>query len=408
MNKYDIAIIGAGPAGIMAAITASRLGRSVILIDKNKIIGRKILATGNGRCNLTNRFAEVARYHGGKPEFIGGILSQFDQQAVMKFFGSLGIILKEEDRGRIFPRTNQATTVLEALTHELQRLRVTIKTECEIKVIEYRDNWQIRSTDGTEFRAKKLILTTGGKAAHQFGSSGDGLFFAGKLGHKITPIYAALVPIETEETWTKDIQGLKIEGTARVVVNGEKVGEREGDILFTHYGLSGPAIMGLARAAAPFVEDGGVEIYIDTVPEEDIKGLDNKIIGIFGANGARVLKNALAGIVPSNLALVVLKNAGIDPDKKAAQISKSDRMMIVKTLKSLILKVKKIRPLKEAQVTAGGIVVDEIEEKTLQSRIMPNLFFAGEIIDVDGDSGGFNLQWAWSSGYVSGKGAAQN
>ncbi len=402
---YDIAIIGAGPAGIMAALAASNSSKSVILIDKNDIIGRKILATGNGRCNLTNRFVDACRYHGANPSFVKDTLSEFDQNKTMEYFESLGLILKEEDKGRIFPRTNQASTVLDILTHELKLKKVEVKTNCLVRGIEKEGNWKIRIENGSEIFAKKLILTTGGKASHQLGSSGDGLFWIEKLGHKVTPIYAALVPVETAETWPRDIQGLKIEGTASVVANGNTIIQKTGDILFTHYGLSGPAIMGLSREIAPLLNQSKVEIHIDAIPEEEASSLDKKIEKIFSTNGTKSVKNALAGIVPLNLVITILKNLSFNPDKKAAEVSKIDRKTIVQTLKNLTLTVSKVRPLKEAQVSSGGIPASEINEKTMQSKIVPNLYFAGEIIDVDGDSGGFNLQWAWSSGYLAGKSA---
>lgn len=402
---YDIAIIGAGPAGIMAALAASNNSKSVVLIDKNDIIGRKILATGNGRCNLTNRNIDASRYHGANPDFIKHVLFEFDQNKTMEYFESLGLILKEEDKGRVFPRTNQASTVLDILIHELKLKKIEIKTNCLVRGIERNGNWKIRIENGSEILAKNLILTTGGKASHQLGSSGDGLFWIEKLGHKVTPIYAALVPVETVETWPREIQGLKIEGTASVVANGNKVIQKSGDILFTHYGLSGPAIMGLSREIAPLLDGSKVEIHIDAIPEEEASSLDKKIEKIFSANGTKSVKNALAGIVPLNLVLTILKNLSFNPDKKAAEVSKIDRKTIVSTLKDLTLTVSKVRPLKEAQVTSGGICESEIDEKTMQSKIVPNLYFAGEIIDVDGDSGGFNLQWAWSSGYLAGKSA---
>ncbi|MFA4996356.1 MAG: NAD(P)/FAD-dependent oxidoreductase [Patescibacteria group bacterium] len=402
---YDVAIIGAGAAGIMAALSASENSKSVILIEKNQIIGRKILATGNGRCNLTNQNVDASRFHGAEPSFIKNVLSQFDQVKTMRYFESLGLILKEEDNGRIFPRTNQASTIVEALGHELNRKKVTVRTNCLVKEIKHDSTWKIKTENGQEILAKKLILTTGGKAAHQLGSSGDGLFWIEKIGHTVTPIYAALVPIETIESWPKDIQGLKIEGTANVVVNEKTVDQKHGDILFTHYGLSGPAIMGLSRTIAPLLEKSKVMIKIDTIPEETNNSLDEKINKVFSINGVKSVKNALAGIVPTNLVLTILKNLSINPDKKAAEISRSDRQIIVETLKNLTLTVSKTRPLKEAQVTSGGILSSEIDSKTMKSRNIPDLYFAGEIVDVDGDSGGFNLQWAWSSGYVAGKSA---
>lgn len=303
-------------------------------------------------------------------------------------------------------RTNQASSVVEALNHELLRLHVAIKTDCLVTGIEYSTNWVINIDDNSPIDAKRLILATGGKAAHQFGSSGDGLYWAQKLGHSPTPIHAALVPLETVELWPQDIQGLKIEGIAKVVVKDIVLSQKTGDILFTHYGLSGPAIMDLARTVASLDNTNKVEIHIDAIPEETSESLNKKIEQIFNSNGTKSVKNALAGVVPINLIATILINLSIDTDKKAARISRLERLAIVKTLKDLILTVSKPRPLKEAQVTAGGIPAHEIDAKTMQSKIVPNLFFAGEIIDVDGDSGGFNLQWAWASGSLAGQSAS--
>lgn len=407
MKIFDVAIIGAGAAGIMAAIAASGKGRSVILLEKNTDIGRKILATGNGRCNLTNRNVVAMRFHGANPDFIQKILSGFDQTETMKYFESLGVILKEEDRGRIFPRANKASTVVDALASELSRLRVEIKTDCLVIGMERGDNWIIKIKDSESVTAKKIIITTGGRAANQFGSSGDGLHFAKKIGHTLTPIFAALVPLEIVESWPKDIQGLKIEGKATVMAKDKIISEKIGDILFTHYGLSGPAIMDQSRAVAAIVDKEKVEIHIDATPEETAVSLNKKIEQIFNANGAKTVKNALCGVVPENLVAVVLKNISIDADKKSARVSKEERSKIVESLKNLILTVKGAPSLKEAQVTAGGVSADEIDPKTMESKIIPGLYFAGEIIDVDGDSGGFNLQWAWSSGHLAGLSATR-
>ncbi len=406
MKKYEIAIIGAGPAGIMAAITAARVCNSVVLIEKNDQIGRKLLATGNGRCNLTNKNITVDRYHGSNPHFIEKILKSFDQSETTDFFESLGVALKEEDKGRIFPRTNQASTILDALTHELERLNVKIEVNYAVAQISKNDSWQIQGPNGDIISADKLILTTGGKAAHYLGSSGDGIFWSGKLGHSIKTSYAALVPIETIETWPKEIQGLKIEGAVRIVSDGQIIAEKKGDIMFTHYGLSGPAIMGLSREVSPLLQKSKVEIVIDTVTDIDVKDLNEKIKHIFEISGVKTIKNALAGFVPANLVIRILKNLKIDLNKKSAQISKQERKAIIDQLKNLTLTVSKSRPLKEAQVSTGGVDSDEINPKTMESTKLSNLYFAGEIIDVDADSGGFNLQWAWSSGFVAGKSAA--
>lgn len=405
--KYDVAIIGAGPAGIMSAISARRNGSSVILIEKNDAIGRKILATGNGRCNITNRFAKVENYHGSNPEFIRTVLSAFDQHETMKFFEELGLILKEEDRGRMFPRTNQASSVVDILAHELEKLKVEIKLNSEVKKIEKDESWKITLSNSEVINSEKLILTTGGKAAHQFGSSGDGLFWSKNLGISIEQIYASLVPVETKEEWVKQIQGLKVEAQATFFVDDEIVSQRSGDLIFTHYGLSGPAIMSQSRFIAPYVDNKDVRVELDFMKDNTAKDLDEMLSKIFNAAGHKTIKSALVGMVPTNLIAVILDEADIFDTKKVAEISKVERSAIVRNLKSLTFHIAKLRPLKEAQVTRGGISTDEVDPNTLESKKVKDLFFAGEILDVDGDSGGFNLQWAWSSGYLSGTQAAQ-
>jgi predicted Rossmann fold flavoprotein len=263
MNKYDVAIVGAGPAGIMAAITAGRDGKSVVLLEKNDFVGRKILATGNGRCNVTNRNISVDRYHGAAKEFILPTLEKFDQFETMEFFESLGVVLKEEDKGRIFPRTNQAATIVEALKHALDSANVAVKTGVTIKSTDPNGRFLIKSENGGEFEADKLVLATGGKAAFQFGSSGDGIFWAQKLGHKTVPIFAALVPLETKEDWVKDVQGVKIEAKVTSRIDKKMAKETEGDVLFTHFGISGPAVMAHAGSISPFVGSKSVQIILD-------------------------------------------------------------------------------------------------------------------------------------------------
>ncbi len=404
--KYDIAIIGAGPAGIMAAITAKKNGAGVILIEKNDAIGRKILATGNGRCNITNKLAKVENYHGSNQEFIGEVLHAFDQHQTMKFFENLGLILKEEDRGRMFPRTNQASSVVEILKHELERLQVEVRLKSVVKKITNISEWNIQLSNGSTIYSDKLIVTTGGRAAHQFGSSGDGLFWLKNLGVKIADVYAALVPVETKEDWVSKIQGLKVEAKASFYVDDKKVSERLGDLIFTHFGLSGPAIMSQARNIAPFVVNSVVRVELDFMVDQTEKDLDDMIARIFNSGGAKTVKNALAGLVPTKLIPIILHQSGINENKISAEISKVQRSEIVKNLKSLTLNVSKLRPLKEAQVTRGGVATDKISPETLESLQIKKLYLAGEILDVDGDSGGFNLQWAWSSGHVAGNSAS--
>ena len=402
-NQFALAIIGGGPAGIMAALAAIK--SPIVLIEKNEAVGRKILATGNGRCNLTNRFAEVSRYHGGDPKFIEGVLKKFNQFAVMKYFENLGVVLKEEDYGRIFPRTNQAQTIVDALTHKLTEKKILVKTNCDVKKINKTkngfeivtrpstslDNARDKSLGTSTILARKIVLATGGKAAAHLGTTGDGYYWAELLGHKITPIFPALVPLETVEAWPKEISGLRVEGKSTVTIDGKIISEKSGDILFTHFGLSAPAVMAHAGTIAPHLGKN-VQIHLDLFPETSEKELDNLLAKIFASTGKKSLKNSLSGLIANNLSPMILKLLELSETKKTAEVSKIDRIKIARRLKDLTLQIKGLRPFKEAQVTSGGMDLSDIDINTLESKKTPGLYFAGEILDVNGDSGGFNLQ----------------
>ncbi|MCE5197716.1 MAG: NAD(P)/FAD-dependent oxidoreductase [Armatimonadota bacterium] len=402
MKKYDVAIIGAGPAGIMASIIASRNGKRVVLIEKNHQVGRKLLSTGNGRCNLTNRNITMDRYHGATPAFIETVISQFDQYATMEFFQNLGLVLKEEDNGRIFPRTNQASSVVEILQQSLSRSNVDVLLESQVTGIERSAAWKISLANGRQVVSDQLIIATGGRAAHQLGSTGDGLYWSKKLGHSLTAIYAALVPIETVEQWPKDIQGVKVDARVWATSNNKKISEGAGDLLFTSYGVSGPAVMAQAGNIAPLLKTSQVVLHIDLFPDMTEGQLDQIVLHILQNSGKTTVKDSLVGLLPNSMITLILKFSGIGELKQAGAIPERKRLDIVRILKDITLTVSKLRPLKEAQVTSGGLNAEEINARSLQSKIVKGLYFAGEIIDVDGDSGGFNLQWAWSSGYVAG------
>jgi hypothetical protein len=381
----------------------------VVLFERNTQIGRKLLATGNGRCNLTNSQYSAARYHGATPEFIESVISRFDQHAAMEFFGSLGLLLKEEDNGRIFPRTNQAGSVVEVLKQRLAAVQVDVLLESQVKSIESSTAWRISLASKKVIESDNLILATGGRAAYNFGSTGDGLYWAGKLGHSLTAIYPALVPIETVETWPKDVQGNKLEARVRATTchseldsESIQIGVQTGDVLFTSYGVSGTAVMSLAGAIAPLLTKSEVMLHIDLFPDMTAQQLDEAILRIFRGDENKALGDALIGLLPNGMIPILTKLAGFDERRQVGLISYGKRMNLAKTLKDITLTVSKPRPLKEAQVTSGGLDTAQINPHTLESKILQGLYFAGEIIDVDGDSGGFNLQWAWSSGYVAG------
>lgn len=401
-TNYDIAIIGAGPSGIMAAITAARNGRRVALIDRNAQVGRKLLATGNGRCNLANAHFSIDRYHGADPRFIASVLSRFDQHAAMGFFQNLGLLLKEEDDGRVFPRTNQASSVVEVLRQALADHGVDLLLESLVVQIEQRGKWVICLNDARTISSDKLIIATGGKAAHQFGSTGDGFHWAKKLGHSITPFHAALVPIETVEKWPGECQGLRMDASVWVTCGDDATTPSTGDVLFTDYGVSGPAVMSQASEIAVMLRTAPPVLHIDLFPDLAADELSDTVTRILNRAGTKPIADALVGMLPSGLIPVVLRLAGLSKPDLTQTIPPAARLAIPRLLKNLALTASRLRPYKEAQVTAGGVNTDEVDPDTLESRIVPSLYFAGEILDCDGDSGGFNLQWAWSSGYVAG------
>ncbi|MEN6355664.1 MAG: NAD(P)/FAD-dependent oxidoreductase [Armatimonadota bacterium] len=402
MRKHDVAIIGAGPAGIMASITAAHNGKRVVLIEKNPQIGRKLLSTGNGRCNLTNKDITVDRYHGAAPTFIETVINQFDQYATMDFFQDLGLVLKEEDSGRIFPRTNQASSVVDVLQQSLVRSRVDVLCDSQVAEIERSAVWKISLTNGKQFESDEVVIATGGRAAHHLGSTGDGLHWAKKLGHSLTSTYAALVPVETVEIWPKDVQGVKVEACVWATSGNKTISESSGDLLFTSYGVSGPTVMAQAGVIAPLLKTSQVMLHIDLFPDMTEDHLDQIVLHVFQNGGKRAVKDSLVGLLPGRMIPVILRFAGIGELERSGDISKRKRLDVVRNIKDITLTVSKLRPLKEAQVTAGGVNTEEIDAQSLQSKLVCGLYFAGEIIDVDGDSGGFNLQWAWSSGHVAG------
>jgi hypothetical protein len=399
---------------MMAAVTAGAT-RRVALIDRNPQLGRKLLATGNGRCNLTNSQLSIERYHGADPRFIEAVLGRFDQRATMSFFEDLGLLLKEEDGGRVFPRTNQASSVVEVLRQALAERKVDLLPESLVVDIQKPSRWVISLNDGHAVHSDKLIIATGGKAAHQFGSTGDGYQWAKKLGHSITPYHAALVPVETVEQWPAECQGVKVEARVWATGGGESTAPTTGDVLFTDYGVSGPAVMSQARGIAVMLKTAAPTLHIDLFPDFTAQELPKVIPlhsgGARGGSGgqhptsplfrggqggfSRTAADALAGLLPSGLIPIVLRLAG-----------SADAGSLAGLLKDLTLTVSKLRPYKEAQVTTGGVSTDEVAPETLESRLVPSLYFAGEVLDCDGDSGGFNLQWAWSSGYVAGLAAS--
>lgn len=408
-SKVKVAIIGGGAAGIVAAIAASYKGADVTVLEKNARIGKKILATGNGRCNLTNINLSTANYHGHDPAFAQSALAQFDVKKTIGFFERLGVAHKVEEGGKVFPVSNQASSVLDVLRYELDNAGVRVLCETPVSDIKKKDNgFIIALQNGGEFQADRVILAAGGKAAPNLGSNGSGYTLAKSLGHSIVEPFPALVQLKLSSTFLKQIQGVKFVGDAEIVVNNRTVQKASGEILFTEYGASGPPVLALSRKAGEYLQKGEAVwlklVLINTWGGDELEGY---LIKRFNNGPEKELSFSFVGYINKRLVPVILKEAGIqDIRKPAGRVSPAERGNIARILRDWRFQIKGTTSWPAAQVTAGGVDVREINRDTMESRIVPKIYFAGEIIDIDGDCGGYNLQWAWSSGFVAGESAA--
>ena len=409
MKQNNIFIIGGGAAGIVAAISARRLGANVTILERNPRIGKKILATGNGRCNYTNINTEVAHYSGNNPDFVKEILAQFTVSDTINFFTKLGISPLIEDKGKVFPRSEQASSILDVFLYELNELGVRLKTDTLVKAIHRQKGKYLITTDnGEEFIADKVIITTGGKAMPSSGSDGRGYDLAEGLGHSTVEIFPALVQLKLAGDFFKQIAGVKIVGTAELILQDKILSQDRGDILFTNYGISGPPILQLSRLAGQLLKDGAEpELKISLIDNLTAEALKNDLENRWQTKPDKPLDFSLVGLINKRLIPIILKNAGITKLKKpVSTLTPAEQARILNSLTDFRLKIRGTKGFTSAQVTAGGINTDEINPLTLESKINKGLYFAGEIIDIDGECGGYNLQWAWSSGYIAGQNAA--
>ena len=407
-----IIVIGAGAAGIMSAIRAAENGAQVTLFEKMPHIGRKLRITGKGRCNLTNTadIPEVVKNIPGNGKFLYSALKNFSPVDTVNFFESLGVKTKIERGGRIFPASDDATEVIDALLKRLIILGVEVKTNSPVTEILSANKKIVGvKVGGKIFDCDAVILATGGASYPATGSTGDGFKFAKKLGHTITEILPALVPLETEEDFVKDLQGLSLKNVrVKLLADGKKISEQFGEMLFTHFGVSGPIILTLSRQAAKLLaEKKFVELEINLKPALTPEQLDARILRDFDKFKRKTIKNSLVELLPSKLIPPVLDLSYLDENKKVDEITAAERRRLAEILRGLPLTITKTRPLDEAIVTSGGVSIKEIDPRTMQSKLVENLFIVGEVADVDGFTGGFNLQAAWSMGFVAGKFAAQ-
>ncbi len=407
--KKRVIVVGGGAAGMMAAISARRLGADVTILERNPRVGKKILATGNGRCNFTNINADITCYHGNNPKFAHSALANFTIDDTIRFFGKLGIEHKVEDLGKVFPMSDQASSVLDVLLYELKELGVNIVCDALVKDISKKnDGFIIELENGQIYGGDRVIITTGGKAMPSSGSDGQGYDLAARLGHTIIDVFPALVQLKLEGSFFKRIEGVKLVGTAEIIHNNKSVAKDRGDILFANYGVSGPPVLQISRKAGELLKEGQeahLKITImDMMPKQELSKLINKRLQIAAQ---KPVDFSLVGLINKRLIPVVLAEAGINEIKRpVSSLSAKEREWIIDILTDWRFKIKGTKSWPSAQITAGGVDTNGIDQNTMESKLVPGLFFAGEIIDIDGLCGGFNLQWAWSSGFIAGQNAA--
>lgn len=404
----NVIVVGGGAAGMMAAISARRKGAEVTILERNPRVGKKILATGNGRCNYTNVFLDVKNYHGGNPKFVYSPLSQFNVETTIDFFERLGITHVVEDKGKVFPLSFQASSVLDVLRYELEEIGVKTICDAYVKGIEKDKNiFMLTLDENRKIVADKVIIATGGNAMPSSGSDGNGYNLAKSLGHRVVPVFPGLVQLKLKGDFFKRIDGVKIVGTATLLHKDQIIGEDSGDILFTNYGISGPPILQLSRRALELLNKNKEPVLkISVISGKSKEELCEYLKMRFTYMPKKDIENGLIGLLNKRLIPVILNEVGIDNKKSVSQISNAEIDALAEILTDWRFNIIGSKSFDFAQVTAGGIDTRDIDSRTMESKIVSGLYFAGEILDIDGDCGGFNLQWAWSSGYVAGLNAA--
>ncbi|MDO8592803.1 MAG: NAD(P)/FAD-dependent oxidoreductase [bacterium] len=405
---YDAVIIGGGPAGLMAAGRAGERGARVLLLEKNNQLGLKLLATGHGRANITNRLADkkpAIGAYGKNHKFLFSAFNRFGVQDTVDFFNKLGLATKEEDRGRIFPLSDRAGEVRGALIKYLKDNNVEIKLGAEVKKIVAYDGKikKVILNNGEGIFSKNFIISTGGQSYPETGSTGDGYKWLNNLGHRIIAPRPALTPIIVKEKIVKNLEGLSLSQIKiSIFQNNKKIISRTGDIIFTADGLSGPAIIDLSERIGALLS-ALTFLKIDFKPEIETARLEKKLQTDFHQAGGKMLKKYLTGLLSPKLAPVIIKLTGIDETKQINAVTKLERQALVSALKEFTVEIKELKGFAKAMITAGGADLKEVDPKTMRSRLYENLFLAGEILDLDGPSGGYNLQICWSTGYTAGE-----
>ena len=409
-----VVVIGGGPAGMFAAYFAAKNGHKVTLLEQNEKLGKKLYITGKGRCNITNAsdMEELFKNVCSNPKFLYSAFYSYTNDQVVEFFESFGLQTKVERGNRVFPMSDHSSDVIATLTKALKSVGVEVRLFTKVKDILSKSSTQedevseivgVLLSDGTKIEADSVILATGGVSYVSTGATGDGYRFAEKLNHRIVEPTPSLVPFETKENWVPELQGLALKNVAIKIANGKKtLYEDFGEMLFTHFGVSGPMILSASAAIKPEHIKEQPMCYIDLKPALDEETLDKRVLREFDDAKNKQYKNSVQKLLPGKMVPVIIELSGIDPDKKVNEISKEERKRLVNLLKALPITITGTRGWNEAIITRGGISVKDVNPSTMESKKVRNLYICGEVLDLDAMTGGFNLQIAWSTGYLAG------
>lgn len=409
MSKvYDIAIVGGGAAGLAAAVFCARecgTGDGIVVLEKQARVGKKLLATGNGTCNLTNRNASPAHYHGdGAAAFVTPALTAFSPKHCLDFFASIGILCSPREEGREYPLCQQAGAVLDCLRLELAAHGVTERCDTTVTMIQkHGDRFAISTQSGEPLEARAVILSTGGAAAPSLGGCSDGYALATALGHRKTPLFPSIVQVRTDTTFIRAMKGLRQVATVTFVHNGQPLGTHTDELLFTEYGISGPAVMEISRAVGDWERRrvGAMQAHIDLLPTID----ETALLSLLSSRCAlqRKAEDFLTGILHKRIGQTVCRAAGFSLEQSTAALSPAQLRKLAHTIKCFTVDITGTQGFGGAQVTAGGIALADVDPRTMMSRRVPGIYVIGEMLDVDGDCGGYNLQWAWASAHAAAK-----
>jgi predicted Rossmann fold flavoprotein len=408
-DSWEVVVIGAGAAGLLAAIRAAEAGRQTLLLEKNRKPGVKILMSGGTRCNLTHATDNrgIVEAFGRPGRFLHSALAALSVDETIAFFEGEGVPTKIEETGKVFPVSNKATDVLEALLRRLRKSGATLSLGEPLVGVERAEAGLTLTTSQRTLAAKRVVLTTGGQSYPGSGTTGDGYGFAARFGHTIAPPRPALVPVTVAISWVAELRGITLPDVhVRILEDGNRLAERRGSLLFAHFGLSGPVILDLSRIVSGHERPNSLLLEMDILPSVKEADFDEYLRKEALDFGKKQLASVLPAQLPRRLAEILLVQSGLPADRKAAGLSRSDRSRLVQQVKHLRLPVTGTLGFRKAEVTAGGIVLDEVDSRTLKSKLLPDLFIAGEVLDLDGPIGGYNFQAAFSTGWLAGVAAA--